>query len=161
DDTDNESPDLVVTAHGVPPHVAAGAVLSVELVLENRGSKPLRVDLPPADAFRPELVVFSPKGNRIEPPDGTPACPLHDTGRFVAGKVQFVIAPGGRAHAAMPWKARIVTWDEARHIDSGRCAVSVGAPLPKGTYEIKVISDMLGTSSDVAARNPRLHVVVE
>lgn len=157
--SDDESPDLVVVAHALPPHVASGGVLQVDLMLENHGTTPLRVDLPPA--FRPELVVFSPQGARIEPPNGTTTCPLADTLRFVSGKVRVVITAGGRAHAALPWSARAVAWDDTRHLESGRCAMSRRDPLAKGTYEIKVIADLLGIASDDPGRNPRLKVEVQ
>jgi hypothetical protein len=163
--SNNDSPDLLVRADAFSSHVAAGAVLLVDLSFENAGHTTLRVDLP--SAFAPELVVFSPQGIRIEPririepPNGTVTCPLHDTGRFVSGKIRLLVEAGGRAHVVLPWKARTVAWDEARHLASGRCDIVSGAPLPKGVYELKVISDLLGTSSDDPARNPRLKVTVD
>jgi hypothetical protein len=119
----------------------------------------MRIDLPPS--FHPELVVFSPQGTRIEPPNGTPICPLADTLRFAAGKVRVVLAPGGRAHARLPWIAREVDWDETRHAESGRCEMSRHGPLAKGTYELKIIGDLLGIASDDPARNPRCTIAVQ
>ena len=147
---------LEVTASASPTKVAPGGKADLLVTFANKSKDPLtlhfRID--PTPRFEAETYEAK-KGKRMDMPAGNPPPPPKGVTPPPPSEpktARVTIAPNGSARARLSWEAVKMKWapDKVRGTppEKGYPRTPAG-PLPKGKYNVKVVTPLVGVSEGV------------
>jgi hypothetical protein len=147
---------LEVTLSASPMKSAPGGKVDLLVTFANKSKDPLilhfRID--PVARFETE-VYEQKKGKRADLPTGPAPAPPKGQSQPPASEVKsarITLAPNGTARARVPWDAVKMKWapEKVRGTPSERgFPRGPAGPLPKGKYNVKVQTPLIGVSEGV------------
>lgn len=160
---------LEVSVTASPTKAAPGGKVDLLVTFANKSKDPLvlhfRID--PVPRF--EIEVYETKKNaRVDMPTGPkPPAPKGavQAAPSEAKSARVTIAPNGSARARMPWDAVKMKWapEKLRGTPPERgYPRSPAGPLPKGKYNVKVVTPLVGVSegADHEMTTPKVEIEI-
>jgi hypothetical protein len=145
---------LEVKLTPIPPRVAPGGKLELIVAFVNKSKEPLPLSFRIDPTPRFEIEVSDAKNKRVDQPPGKPPAVKKQPSRPPEADpktARITLAPNGTAKMKLPWSASKMRWAPEKLAGSLDRSFprAPGAPLPKGKYNLRVITPLIGVYEGV------------
>jgi hypothetical protein len=160
---------LQVTVTASPTKPPPGGKVDLLVTYANKSKDPLvlHFKIDPLPRFEVEVYDTKKAPKRVDLPAGNPPPPPKGATQPPASEpksARITIAPNGSARARIAWEAVRMKWAPEKYRgtppERGYPRAPAG-PLPKGKYNIKVLSPLVGVSEGVDHEMTAPHVELE
>jgi hypothetical protein len=160
---------LEVTASASPTKTAGGGKVDLLVTFANKSKDPLILHFRINPVPRFDVEVWDAKAKRVDmpaPPTPPPPKGATQPPPSESKAARMTLAPGGTARVRLPWEAVKMKWAPEKFRgtppERGYPRAPAG-PLPKGKYNVKVVTPLVGVSEGVdhEMSSPKVEIEVE